>query len=179
VCGRCLADPPGFDASFAAADYAPPVDRMVLALKFSARLEHASLFADLIFKTAHRMNDDPPALLTAVPLGALRLRERGFSQALEIAKPLARKMKLPLLPRLIFRNRETAAQSGLRPADRRRNIRAAFSVHPDALALIAGRHVGVVDDVLTTGETLHELASTLKRFGARKVSNFVFARTPE
>ena len=113
-----------------------------------------------------------------MPLGRLRLAERGFNQALEMARPLARSLGVPLAPRLAIRARDTDAQSSVAPDQRARNIRHAFIVAPDALAIVRGQHIGVVDDVMTSGHTLHELAATFKRHGAARVSNFVFARTP-
>jgi len=178
LCGACLKRPPAFDRTVVAADYAPPVDQLVLALKFGSRLALAPLFAHLLRDAMlHAPEDKLPSLLTAVPLGAHRLRERGFNQALEIAKPLSRALGIELAPQLIVRARDTEAQSLLHPDQRHRNIRHAFVVPDNAIDLVRGRHVGVVDDVITTGETLNELAATLKRFGAARVTNFVFART--
>ena len=119
-----------------------------------------------------------PTLLCPVPLGTHRLAERGFNQALEIARPLSTALGIALRPALAVRARETAAQSGVAPAERKKNMRGAFIVAPDALELVRGQHIGVVDDVMTSGATLHELAAVFKRFGAARVSNFVFARTP-
>jgi ComF family protein len=117
-----------------------------------------------------------PALLCPVPLGPRRLAERGYNQALEIARPLARSLGVTLHPRLLARVHETRAQSSVAPDQRRDNIAGAFAV-TDA-ALVQGRHIGLVDDVMTSGRTLDELAATLKRHGAARVSNLVFARTP-
>lgn len=177
VCGDCLKHPPQFDATIVATDYAPPVDRLILALKFGNRLEMAPLLAHLLQPAlrATRL----PHLLTAVPLGPQRLVERGFNQALEIAKPLSRYVRVALDPNLVIRHRETHAQALLHPDQRQRNIRSAFVVPPSAMVRVRGRHVGIVDDVMTTGETLNEVAATLKRFGATRVTNIVFARTPQ
>jgi ComF family protein len=178
ICGACLKQPPAFDATIVAVDYAAPVDQLVLGLKFGNRLELAPLFAGMM---RDAMLDAPPVALpqqlTAVPLGSQRLVERGFNQALEIAKPLARSLGITLEPRLVSRQRDTHAQAQLHPDERHKNIRNAFLVTGDAIDLVRGRHVGVVDDVMTTGDTLNELAATLKRFGAVRVTNFVFART--
>jgi len=177
-CGACLRHPPAFDAAIAAADYAPPIDQLVLALKFGNQLAMAPLFADLLFRASRIMPaEDFPTVLTAVPLGAQRLRERGFNQALEIAKPLSRAMHIGLDSYLISRIRDTQPQSMLHPDERHGNIKQAFSVPAAALARMRGAHVGIVDDVMTTGETLNELAATLKRFGAARVTALVFART--
>ncbi|MBV7537863.1 ComF family protein [Duganella sp. sic0402] len=177
LCGVCLASPPAFDRTLVAADYVLPVDQLVLQLKFGHRLALAPLCARLLRDAVLAAGATPlPALLCPVPLGPRRLAERGYNQALEIARPLARSMGVALEARLVHRVHDTAAQSSVTPAERQANIAGAFAV-PDA-ALVAGRHIGVVDDVITSGRTLNELAATLKRHGAARVSNFVFARTP-
>ncbi|MDN4053263.1 ComF family protein [Massilia sp. YIM B02763] len=177
ICGACLSDTPAFDATVAAADYAAPLDQLVLQLKFGARLALAPWCARMLRDAVLARGDLVlPDLLCPVPLGAERLAGRGFNQALEIARPLAGALGVALHPRLAARTLETVAQSGVAPAQRGRNVRGAFAVtDPD---LVAGRHVGLVDDVMTSGHTLGELAATLKRFGAARVTNLVFARTP-
>jgi ComF family protein len=178
-CGKCLADPPAFDATLVAADYALPLDQLVLQLKFASRLALAPWFAQLLRDAALAEPQFAlPDVLCPVPLGPRRLVERGFNQALEIARPLARALGVPLRPRLAVRAVETQAQSGVAPGARRKNIRGAFAVEPGMVEALAGRHVGVVDDVMTSGSTLDELAATLKQAGAARVTNFVFARTP-
>jgi ComF family protein len=177
-CGQCLRQPPAFDATVVASDYAPPIDRLVLALKFGNQLALAPLFARILRDSLLYERQLPlPDLLTAVPLGRQRLAERGFNQALEIARPLSHALGIALDPQLVGRLRDTQAQALLHPDQRHKNIRHAFVVPEDAAARAMGRHIGVVDDVVTTGETLNELAATLKRFGATRVTNFVFART--
>jgi ComF family protein len=176
-CGRCTRQPPAFDATVAAASYELPMDRLVLQLKFGAALAHARLFGELLAQAVQAQPALPlPALLCPVPLGPDRLSERGFNQALEIAKPLGRRLGIALAPRLVCRVQDTMAQSLLHGSARRSNIAHAFSV-PDR-ALVEGRHIGVVDDVMSSGQTLNELAATLKRHGAARVTNLVFARTP-
>jgi ComF family protein len=177
LCGHCAMHPPDFDITITTADYALPVDQLVLQLKFGHRLALASLFARLLRDAVLQQPGFVlPALLCPVPLGPRRLAERGYNQALEIAKPLARSLGVALHPRLAVRVRETTAQSSVAPEQRQQNIAGAFAI-PDA-ALVQGRHIGVVDDVMTSGRTLNELAATLKRHGAARVSNLVFARTP-
>lgn len=178
-CGDCLAHPPAFDYSIAACDYAAPLDQLVLALKFGHRLALAPLLAHLLRDAILRCDQAPlPDLLCVVPLGRLRLQERGFNQALEIARPLARQLGIALDAKLLFRSRETAPQSSLPPGERARNVRQVFVPHAGALERIRGAHIAVVDDVMTTGVTLHEVATILKHSGAARVSNFVVARTP-
>jgi len=175
-CARCLRSPPAYDATLAACAYGLPLDRLVLQLKFGARLAHGRLFGELLAEAALREQCVLPALLCPVPLGPERLAERGFNQALEIARPLARRLGVRLAPRLLCRVHDTTAQSRLVAGGRRGNLRHAFAVL--SRAEVEGRHIGVVDDVMSSGETLDELAATLKRHGAARVSNFVFARTP-
>jgi len=180
LCGTCLKKPPAFDATIVTTDYSAPADQLVLALKFGNRPELAGLLAHLMRDTLLGMPEFPlPSCLTAVPLGQQRLRERGFNQALEIARPLSRSLGIMLAPRLLVRRRDTQAQSLLHPGQRRANTRNAFALRAAASRQVRGLHVGVVDDVMTTGETLNEVAATLKRHGALRVTNFVFARTPQ
>jgi ComF family protein len=177
VCGTCLSHPPAFDATVAAVDYAIPLDQLVLQLKFGARLALAPWFARQMRDAVLTRPGLPlPDLLCPVPLGPGRLVERGFNQALEIARPLAAALGVACHPTLAERTLDTRAQSGVTPGERARNVRGAFAVaEPD---LVPGRHVGLVDDVMTSGHTLNELAATFKRFGAARVTNLVFARTP-
>jgi len=175
-CSACTAKPPSFDASFAATDYSAPIDTLVQALKFRAHLPLAAVFADLLLTIVPREAVANAAVMLAVPLSAERIAQRGFNQAHEIAKPMARAWRLPLATELCVRVRDTEPQSSLPLAQRRGNMRGAFTLmHRNPLV---GQHVLLVDDVMTTGETLEALAATLKRNGAARVTNLVFARTP-
>jgi ComF family protein len=179
VCGNCLRRPPAFDATVVVTDYEAPLDQLVLDLKFGAQLALAPLFGSLL---AQAMRQQPPAawpaLLAPVPLGRQRLVERGFNQALEVGRTLARELGLPLRTRLLERCRDTAPQTLLAPDARRANLRLAFAVPPASMSQVHGQHVGIIDDVITTGVTLDEIAATLKRAGAVRVSCLAFARTP-
>lgn len=175
-CGRCSAAPPAFDASFVATPYAAPLDLLVQALKFRAQLPLAHAFAQLLLQAVANQPGARGDLLIAVPLAAERLAERGFNQAHEIARPLARALQLPLLTDNCVRVRATLPQSGLTLTQRRDNMRGAFAVMNRQV--FAGKRVLVVDDVMTTGHTLDALALCLKRHGATRVVNLVFARTP-
>jgi ComF family protein len=150
-----------------------------LAYKFGHRLAFATLFAEMLRDAALKEHQQSLCdVLCPVPLGRQRLVERGFNQSLEIAKPLSHHLGVALYPTLLHRSRETAPQSSLHPDDRHKNVRSAFTIDSTAIELIRGKHIGVVDDVMTTGTTLNEIAGLLKRFGAAKVSNYAFARTP-
>ena len=180
-CGRCLILTPAFDATVCAVDYAAPFDQLVLGLKFGARLAHAPVLAallrDALLQNPRCQQTALPELLAAVPLGRVRLRERGFNQALEIARPLAALMGTPLAPRLLVRQRDTKPQSLLTPEQRRHNLHDAFALTPSLQDAVRDRHVGVIDDVMTTGATLDAIATVLKQYGAARVTNLVVART--
>ena len=180
VCGSCLQSPPAFDATIVACDYAAPADVLVKDLKFRARLPLADTFARHLAQAMGHQLSERPGLIVPVPLSEARLTERGFNQAAEIARSLARRTRIPLDPHLCARIRDTRPQAGLPISERRVNMRGAFTTRLDATALsdLRGRHVLLVDDVMTTGHTLNELAACLKRQGAARVTNAVFARTP-
>lgn len=171
VCGQCLADPPHFDRTIAVWRYAPFADALIHAFKYRSELALATLFAG---KLASGIGADPAIdTIIPMPLHPARLTERGFNQALEIARPLARRLRLPVAARLARRTRPTADQTDLAPAERARNVRGAFECELD----LAGRRLAVVDDVMTTGASLDELAHTLKQAGATWVENWIVART--
>lgn len=169
LCGRCIAEPPHYDGVVAACRYAFPLDGLIQAYKYGGRLVAGAALASLFANRVLRR----PDLIVPVPLTAQRLRERGFNQALELARGLGQQMGVPVNARLCVKTRDTAPQTRLPWKERRKNIRGAFVVEGG----VAGRHVAVVDDVLTTGATLGELARNLKRAGAATVTGYVVART--
>ena len=168
ICGECLQHPPHFDATHVSFAYGFPLDRLVQAFKYGHQLALTGLFTRL-------MSAEPPTadVMIAMPLSTQRLRERGFNQAAEIAKPLAHACGIPLDLFGTKRVIDTSAQTGLPWKERRANVRHAFECALD----LSGRSVVVVDDVMTTGATLDEFARVLKLQGAAHVSNWVLART--
>lgn len=171
LCGVCLARPPSFDATFAALEYRFPADVLVQALKFHGELALAPFLGEILVAAVPR--HERIDFIVPVPLSAQRLRERGYNQALELARPLARATGVPLAPGLCERIRDTPVQSGLALAQRLRNVAGAFRCP----RLLAGASVAVLDDVMTTGATLEALAAALKEAGAARVVNWVLART--
>jgi len=172
VCGQCLKTPPAFDATLAAMRYAHPADILIRQLKFGAQLPIATLLADrLLVSVRHRL--DAVDLVIPMPLHNSRLAERGFNQAVELLRPLQAVLRGRMLHERVRRTRATPAQASL-PADRRHsNLRGVFACD---LRLDTMR-IAVVDDVMTTGASLNELAKVLKRAGAARVENWVVART--
>lgn len=171
VCGRCLAHPPAYDASTAALHYDFPADALVHALKYRGELALAPLLARVLAKKVAR--GEAAGVLVPVPLSARRLAQRGYNQAAEIARPLAALLGIALAPQLCERVRDTPAQSGLPWSARARNVRGAFRCR----GALDGVVVAVLDDVMTTGATLDEIARACKHAGAARVVNWVVART--
>jgi len=169
VCGRCLTQPPAFDATNAALAYAFPADVLVQALKFRGELALAPVLGALLA----RCISEPADWIVPVPLSEPRLRGRGYNQALEIARHVSGATGTRLAPDACLRSRDTPVQMNLPLAERARNVRGAF----ECPRLIESATVAVLDDVMTTGATLDEVAATLKRAGAARVVNWVVART--
>jgi ComF family protein len=176
LCGRCLHTPPPFDSTVAAFAYGAPLNQALQAFKYRAAL---GLTGFLGGSLAAAVDAHPGAgkidLIVPMPLARVRLAGRGFNQALELARPLAKRLNIRLDARAVLRVRDTPPQAALPWNERVRNIRGAFGC-PDPVVL-SGKRVAVVDDVMTTGATLGELAKTLKAAGATHVSNWVVART--
>lgn len=172
-CGRCIRRPNRFDRTCCPYVYREPVDWLIRQLKFHARLPHIRVLSGLLQSHLTRIGADPPELILPVPMHPDRQRRRGFNQALEIARPLARYFGVPLAAGLCERRRDTVPQSELPAKQRASNVRNAFHLRAP---LDAGR-VAIVDDVMTTGATANELAGLLKRHGAEYVQIWVLART--
>lgn len=170
LCGACLKAPPAFDNIHAAFLYTGALAQLVPAAKFGGRWALLPAFAQLMLPTVQAAPH--PDLLMPLPLHPRRLQERGYNQALEIAAPLARTLHLPLEHKLL-RCRDTEHQTRLTGKARRSNMHNAFSVDGD----LTGRHVAVIDDVMTTGASLEAAAKALKQAGAARVDGWVLART--
>jgi ComF family protein len=179
VCGACLAAPPPYRQAVAAVSYEYPWDRLVAAFKFHAALDLAPAFADLMQRARQAAAGPVPTLLLPVPLSGARLRERGYNQAWELARRLGRDCRCSADSALLLRIRDTPHQLALPPGRRAANVRGAFALEPRRAAEIRGRHVALVDDVMTTGATAAEAAGVLLRAGAERVDVWVFARTPQ
>ncbi len=172
ICGRCIRKPPYFDRTYCGFEYREPADWLVQQLKFNAKLSHARVLAGLLAERLAASLEHMPDALLPVPLHRRRLYQRGFNQALEIARPLAKQFKLPLAYGLCRRSVDTTEQSALPAKKRATNVRAAFTLHGE----LPGKHVAIVDDVMTTGATVNEIARLLKRNGAESVQVWVVAR---
>lgn len=175
-CAECLRRPPAWDAAVAAVDYAFPWDSVLLGLKSSAGLASAGPLAALLTRALTSSDAAKTIdLVLPIPLAPQRLRERGFNQAWEIGRRVAAAIDRPCEPQWLWRVAETPLLADLSPTQRAQALRAAFVVSPSAA--LHGRHVALVDDVLTTGSTLAAAARTVQQQGAATVSVWVVART--
>lgn len=173
LCGHCQHTPPPFSATLAAFRYASPISHLITGLKFHGHLEHARLLGLLLAQAVRERNPAPPEVLIPVPLNRARLLERGYNQALEIARVTGRELCIELAAHHCTRPRVTPPQLGLPAAERQRNVRGVFAVTRE----LPWRHVALVDDVMTTGATLSELTRLLLKAGVEQVDVWVVART--
>ena len=171
LCGRCQSQPPAFERCQAMLSYQAPADHLLQGLKFNGRLEMARVLGELMANWLGEVIDSQPDVLIPMPLHSERLRERGFNQAVELARPIARRLGLPMELHNCVRNKTTAPQSDLSRKERIKNVKGAFEV----LKPVSG-HVVIIDDVMTTGSTAHEFAKTLLQAGASSVDVWVCAR---
>jgi ComF family protein len=175
TCGQCLQKTPPFDVTHALYSYESPIAQLILNLKFNQSLINARMLGELL---AHHIapiwykNKPLPAMIIPLPLHPARLKERGFNQALEIARPIAKALKIPLNTTQCHRSKPTVPQSTLSAAERQKNVKGAFTV----TGQFTGQHVVVIDDVITTGNTVTEFCKTLKQHKAQRVDVWCCAR---
>ena len=179
-CGACLKRPPSFTRVEAAWRYSFPIDALINRFKHQARWPLGRLLAELLsHHLQHAFSEGlaKPDLLLPVPLSRQRLRQRGFNQAQMLAGWLGHSLQLPLLEHVLVRRHDTPAQQLLSAAERQRNLRKAFALADHAP--IQGRHIALIDDVLTTGATAEAIARQLRQAGAARVDVYCLARTPK
>lgn len=173
-CGVCLQHPPAFDYTLAPFRYAYPLDRLLQQFKYHQQLPLGKLLAQSMLPTlAPLLPADKPKVMIVMPMHPSRVRERGFNHALELARHLQAALQIPLDLTGCTRIVDTPSQAGMDMKTRTRNLRGAFASNRQW----QGKHVLVVDDVMTTGASMHALASALKQAGAGRVTALVVART--
>lgn len=175
VCGQCITQKTPIRHVFPIWQYHPPLDTLITAAKFYGRLTYSRLFGEIMATCVHETwyNNQPlPDCIIPIPLHKKRLRNRGYNQALEIAKPTARLLNLPLDTRHCQRSRHTAAQTELSAQERARNLKDAFLVQSPFQV----NHVAIIDDVVTTGHTVNALARSLQAAGVEIIDVWCCAR---
>lgn len=178
LCGACLLNPPPQAHTLAAFDYTPPWDGVIARFKFHSALDLGEALAARLLHALREARVTPPDLLLPVPLSAARLRERGYNQAWEIARRIAKALPCPADPHLLLRTVDTAHQLALPVPARAANVRGAFAVEPLRARELRGKQVALLDDVLTSGATASEISRSLLQAGAESVQVWVLARTP-
>lgn len=174
ICGQCLISKPYYDKTIALFHYVEPIPRLITQLKFKNNLVYAKLFGELLANTICKtFKENKPEFIIPVPLHKKRLHERGFNQALEIARPLSKLSNIPIDIKICQRIKKTEAQSSIPSNERKINVKNAFAIHKNFLA----NHIAIVDDVVTTGNTVLELSRCLKKAGAQKIDVWCIART--
>jgi len=171
LCGRCLRRRPAYDKVYAPFVYQGAVAHLITALKFNAHYPNARLLGTLLAEYLKR-NAQLPDRLVPVPLHRSRYAQRGFNQAMEIARTVALELDVPLDFAGCSRHRDTPHQTGLPAKQRRKNMKNAFSL----VKPVDARHIALIDDVMTTGTTVHELAALYKKAGVGRVDVWVCAR---
>lgn len=177
LCGRCIKKAPAFDYAYSLFRYEEHVIKLVHQLKFTDKLSYAATLGEMLctmLQAKTSITKHRPDCLLPVPLHDARLRQRGFNQSIEIARILSRELQLPIEYDAVRRQRKTASQTGLNAQQRRKNISGAFRVVTE----INRKHVLIIDDVITTGSTVNELARLLKKHKVERVGVLSIARAP-
>jgi ComF family protein len=172
ICGECLKHPPPFDATYALFSYVGLIQRLILSLKFNSTLIHAKILGELLADHLANQKMILPSVIIPVPLHHKRIKERGFNQAIEIARPIAKRLSLPINTTACKRIKPTLAQATLSAEKRKENIKQAFEVTDN----FAEAHIAILDDVITTGHTITEIAHTFKNAGVRRIDVWCVAK---
>ncbi len=178
LCVACEAELPWvqtFTATLALFHYEKPIDHLITAFKFQQQLVYGRLLGELLLRRIREWyaHDDLPEYIIPVPLHTQRLRERGFNQALELARPIAKQLNIKIDVTSCKRVIATPAQSNLPAVQRQRNVKDAFSIQ----STLHAKHVAVIDDVITTGCTITELSRKLRETGIERIDVWCCART--
>ncbi len=176
-CSACLLLSPAFDRTHCLDRYDGVLQHAMHQLKYQRRLAIASAFAFAWNRLAMPHLDTPEAtVLLPVPLSTQKLSQRGFNQTWEIAKRIQLPLSIEPIANALGRHHSDKNQVQHNRLDRQSALRHAFYIHPEALSKIQNKSIVVFDDVMTTGSTLHEIATLLKDNGARSVVNWVVLR---
>lgn len=176
-CGRCVQKPPEWDSIVFVTDYRPPLNRLVQQFKFNGTVALAPALARLMMlrglEAKRTQSGYKPDCMVSVPLHSRRAWRRGFNQSDLLARSLSRWLQCDYFPKGIIRIRAAQTQHQLTARQRRNNLKGAFRVDFP----VAGRHIIIVDDVVTTGSTVAEIARLLKKQGAATIQVWCLCRT--
>ena len=173
VCGRCQTQAPIITKTITPFTYEYAIKHLITELKFKKKLINAQLLGKLLADHINEQNFPLPDFLLPVPLHKKRLRNRGFNQAMELCRVLSEELNIPILTNSIKKTKETTAQAMLTAKQRKSNLRNNFTLNKK----IPSVSIAIVDDVITTGTTVNELAKLLKKAGASQLQAWACART--
>jgi len=181
-CGHCLSNPPAFSHSFIPFAYEYPLDGLIHKFKYQRHLTSGKLLGQLLadYLQYHAQDQDDwhtPDMIVPAPMHWLKRWQRGFNQAEFLGKQVARALEIPFATHLIQRVQKTPAQKELTRAARQHNLRKAFVIADKHRAAIAGKHIALIDDVVTTTATARALSQLLLKSGAKEVQIWALART--
>lgn len=171
-CTQCITSPPSFHRTFSLFNYQPPISQWITQLKFQENLIIAKLFAQYWINYFKNQRSELPELILPVPLHYRRLKERGFNQAVEIAKPIGKHFQIPVAKNMCVKIKNTEAQSNLSAEKRRKNLKNAFALSYS----IDAKRVAILDDVMTTGNTVSEISALLQKTGVEHIDIWCCAR---
>jgi ComF family protein len=178
-CGQCLAHPPAFSASYIPFLYQHPLDALIHQFKYRRQLSSGKLLGDLCLAYLRATNlTQLPDALVPTPIHWRRRWQRCFNQTELLARHLAQGLDIPLIY-ACKRQSQTASQKELNRDARLKNLRSAFSLEPSAVTQLKGKHIALVDDVVTTTATARTLSELLLKAGAARVDIWAIARTPD
>jgi len=182
-CGKCLQLSLPYEKLYCAFHYDHPMDRLIYAIKFKQRLEYARAIGECLLTNVHNVfqqtlfcHNDTPDFIIPIPLHKRRLYKRGFNQALELIRPLAKHYGITIATKSCCRWRATHEQARLKGKKRISNVNNAFMIRKDYAAYFYGKYVLVVDDVITTGATMQSFCKLLNNVGCRKIIAFCIAK---
>lgn len=172
LCGKCLKSSPAYDLALSPYLYQAPISNLITRFKFHSDLCAGQLLAKLLADHLQQELTQLPGCIIPVPLHSTRLMQRGFNQSHELAGFVAKQLSLPVLTGYCIRQRHTDSQSGLDEKQRKQNIRRAFTM----VKALPYQHVAIIDDVMTTGNTVNELAKVLRQGGATMIQVWCVSR---
>jgi len=173
ICGTCLKNPPYFDSTLSVGIYAAHLKKTITEFKFHEKLYLYRIFSHLLVEKIQQQNNPLPECIIPVPLHRYRLQERGFNQALEIAKGVAKELNIPIDHSCCERVKYTLPQSSIPANERQRNVKHAFILTRE----VNYQHIAIIDDVVTTGSTVNELSRIFKKAGVKKIDIWCIAKT--
>ena len=171
LCGHCQSNPPYYDTTTSPYAYDDAIKHLIIELKFKKKLINADLLGKLLAKAINPK--EQPDYLLPVPMHTKRLRKRGFNQAMELCRVLSRELSIPILSDTLIKTKTTTAQANLSAKQRKENLHNSFAIRKN----IEASNIAIVDDVITTGSTMNEIAKILKKSDINKVQAWACART--